>query len=122
MKHGCRQVITEHDMWIAMFDYIAEQLNGRYRLQFPDGEEIIDHILNDLNNPIIRADLDYMENSLGKTTGIFGTMFSECMLIGCREEATHEFMREFINLVWDARRLTTEWLKSNGTPVGQSIN
>lgn len=117
-----RQVVTEHDMWIAMYDYMAEQLNGRCRLEFPDSEEIIDHILDDLKNPIIRVDLGYVENSLGQTMGTFGTMLTACMLVGCHSEANHEFMREFINLVWDARWLTTEWLKSNGTPVGQSAN
>lgn len=118
-----RQVVTEHDMWIAMYDYMAEQLDGRCRLQFPGSKEVIDHILDDLNNPIIRADLDYMENSLGRTTGTLGTILSACMLTGCcQNDPFHEFMRDFLNLVWDARWLTTEWLKSNGIPVGQSVN
>lgn len=117
-----RQVVIEHDMWIAMFDYMGEQLDGRFRVQFPDSEDIIDQVLKDLNNPFTRSDYGHMRETLGLMISVFGTSLTGCLVDGCHEDANHEFIREFINLVWDARWLTSEWLKENGTIPGQSVN
>jgi len=117
-----RQVVTERDMWIAMYDYLSEQLNGYMKMSYPESEDVIENIVESLNDELVRMHSDWMETCLNNTVSTFGAALTSCMLNGCDEVVHHNFMREFINLVWDLRTLTTEWLKENGTTVGISYN
>lgn len=117
-----KQIVTETDYMQAVFDYMAEQLEGRFRLEFPEAEEIIDHMVDSLRNGLFRLDAEYMHKALRLSISTFGTSLTECMLDGCPNESQHNFCREYINLVWDARSLTREWLKGQGIVSGQSTN
>jgi hypothetical protein len=95
MEEGdMRQVVTETDFMRAVYDYMAEQLEGRFKLEFPEGEEM----------------------------STFGAILTDCMLSDCDNGEYHDFAREFINLVWDSRQLTQEWLKGQGVVPGRSAN
>jgi len=117
-----RQVVTEHDMWIAMYDYLTIQLNGYMKKSYPESEEVIDGLIENFNDEVVRLDSDWMEQRLNNGVSILGAALTSCMLNGCDEVHNHNFMREFINLIWDLRTLTTEWLNENGTTVGFSHN
>ena len=117
-----RQVVTEYDMWIAMYDYLIEQCNGYLKDTYPEQEEVLGNIIDTLSDEMVRMHSDWMEQRLNSAVSIVGAALTSCMLSGCDEVANHNFMREFINLIWDARVLTEEWLKANGTPVGFSVN
>lgn len=117
-----RQVVTEHDMWIAMYDYLIEQCNGYLKEKYPEQEDHIDDIIKMLSNKLLRMDQDCMEKRLNFAINVLTVSMTECMLDGCDEVDNHSFMREFINLVWDTRVLTVGWLNDNGTPVGFSVN
>lgn len=119
---GLRQVVTEYDMWIAMYDYLIEQMNGYMKESYPDQEIHIENLVELLNDELIRMHADWMEYRLNAGVNILGAALTSCMLTGCENVDEHNFMREVINLVWDARTLTEEWLNEQGTPVGQSVN
>jgi len=122
MKFGYRQVVNEYDMWIAMYDYMISQLEGRFRLQFPSCQVVADQLLSDFRSECIRSNLNDMQSALNNAVSIFGASLTKCMLTSCPEHDSHEFLREFINLAWDLRWLTNEWLKEQGVVVGQSQN
>lgn len=117
-----RQVLTETDAMRAIYDYMAEQIDGRFRLEFPEEEEVIDILVASLRDPMTRMLDSHMYMALVTTIGDYGAALSSCMLNGCTNDKQHRFLREFINLAWDARRLTTEWLKGQGIVPGQSAN
>lgn len=119
---GLRQVVTEYDMWIAMYDYLIEQMNGYLKESYPESEDVIENIVDSLNDELVRCHQDWMERCLNNTVATLGAALTSCMLNGCDEVVYHNFMREFINLVWDVRPLTVEWLNAQGTPAGQSVN
>jgi hypothetical protein len=117
-----RQVVTEHDMWIAMYDYLIEQCNGYLKETYPESEDVIENITESLNDEVVRMHDDWMKMCLNNTVSTLVEALTSCMLSGCDEYVYHNFMMEVINLIWDLRTLTTEWLKANGTPVGFSVN
>ncbi len=117
-----RQVVTELDTLRAMYDYIAEQLDGRFRLQFPEFEWKIDELVEELRNPTYRVEAPSMKFSLAGLVSVIGSAVTECTLQGCPDDDQHKFMREVINLIWDARFNTAEWLKEKGIVPGQSAN
>lgn len=117
-----RQVLTETDAVRAMYDYMAEQIDGRFRLEFPEEEEVIDILVDALRDPMTRELDIHMYTALATTIGDYTASLSSCMLTGCKNDKQHQFLREFINLAWDARRLTAEWLKGQGIVPGQSAN
>ena len=117
-----RQILTETDTMQAVYDYMAEQIDGRFRLEFPDEEEMIDILVSSLRDSLTRELNANMHIALATTVCDFGTILTSCMLTGCTNDRQHKFLREFINLAWDARQLTAEWLKGQGIVPGQSAN
>lgn len=117
-----RQVVTETDFMRAVFDYMAEQLDGRFRLEFPDGEEMLDIMVYSLRDEDLRVDAEFMLRSLKASLISFGGVLTDCMLNDCGNGEYHDFAREYINLVWDSRQLTREWLKGQGVVPGRSAN
>ena len=117
-----RQVVTELDTLRAMYDYISEQLDGRFRLQFPIFEWKIDELIGEFQNPTYRVEAPAMKFSLAGLVSMIGSAVTECALDGCPDDEQHEFMREVINLIWDARFNTAEWLKEKGIVPGQAAN
>jgi hypothetical protein len=123
MEEGdMRQVVTETDFMRAVYDYMAEQLEGRFKLEFPEGEEMIDLMVDSLRDETLRMDAEYMTRSLKVSLSTFGAILTDCMLSDCDNGEYHDFAREFINLVWDSRQLTQEWLKGQGVVPGRSAN
>lgn len=120
MEH--RQVLTEHDWFNAVFDYMIEQLDGRFRLQFPEYQYDIDRVIENMNDPLCRASLDSMKYHIGLYMSLFGTTLTSHLVGGCPEEHNHEFLREYINLVWDSHTNTANWLTEQGIVPGQSAN
>lgn len=116
------QVITELDAMRAVYDYMSLQLDGRFRLQFPEHREIIDEYVNDFLDDQVRQNADGMKFALAMVVNRYGTTLTNCSIKGCPHEDNHQFMREFINLVWDVRIQTAEWLKGQGIVPGQSAN
>lgn len=117
-----RQVLTETDTMQAVFDYMAEQLDGRFRLEFPNEEEVIDVLVNSLRDGETRNSEAHMKIALGTTMGDYFSVLTTCLISGCPNHKTHRFLRQFINLAWDARQFTNEWLKGQGIVPGQSAN
>jgi len=118
-----RQVVTEYDMFLAMYDYLAEQFDGRFRMEFPENEQLIDGFLENLNDAFLRSSQPAMKLVLLNTISLFGTQLTHHLLDGCHvDESHHEFMREVINTIWDSRELTTKWLHHKGIVPGRSVN
>lgn len=117
-----RQVVTELDLYTAMCDYIAEQLEGRFSLQFPYHTEVAEHMVNKLRNPHMRESVGAIIQALEGTVSQLGMTVTQCTLRGCENDENHDFIREFLNLVWDARDLTHDWLRGKGIVPGQSAN
>jgi hypothetical protein len=116
------QVVTELDEMRAVYEYIISQLDGRFRVQFPAHTEFIDTLIENMQNPFVQITSDQMQVFLFQTVEQFTEALSSCAIQGCPHEGKHVFIREFINLVWDARDLTEEWLKGQGVVPGQSTN
>ena len=122
-RNGFRgQVVTEADAMNAVYTYLATQLNGWVRVEFPNHTSIIDNLVEDLLDEECRNDPDGMKYALNGVTGEFTFLLTKCMINGCDDAENHKFMRAFINLVWDARTQTAEWLKGQGIVPGQSAN
>lgn len=120
-----RQIVTERDWMAAILDYIVEQLDGRLRAQYPDHDEIIDTMLENLDAPFARASTTVIEYTLRLNIAAHVSCLNDCMLkldnCKCNPD-THEFMKEFLLLVWDARNETESWLLRQGIIPGQSVN
>lgn len=121
-KFSGTQVVTELDAMRAVYDYLALQLDGRFRLQFPDHEDYINNYVEDLRDDECREHDQAMRWGLAQTVNTMGTTLTTCSINGCENVGNHAFMREFINLIWDARELTGEWLRRQGIVPGQSTN
>lgn len=121
-KYSGQQVVTELDSWIAMCDYIAIQLEGRFRVEFPEHAELAHLMIGPLRDPYVRMNTSSMEALIKSWVSQLGMALTECSLIGCDNEETHAFEREFVNLIWDARAQTGEWLRRQGIVPGQSAN
>lgn len=117
-----RQVVTELDLYVAMCDYMIEQLTGRFSVQFPEHTEVAAHMSQQLQNPHMRESVPEILSTIEGTVSYFGMTVTKCTLRGCTNEENHEFIREFLDLVWDARDLTNEWLRGKGIVPGQSAN
>lgn len=117
-----KQVTTELDFAIAIFDYLAEQLDGRFRLQFPNHHDVLNTMVGNLRNPLLREDAIDMYAFLMHSGSQFTEALNSCMVIGCPSDANHVFLREALNLLWDSRENTREWLKEQGIVPGQSAN
>lgn len=117
-----KQVVTELDWMHAIYEYMEEQLDGRFRLQFPGQGEHIDELLEGMSHPFTRINEDTMMLVLINVTAAHGGRLTTHMLKGCPNEEEHEFQKELISLVWDARYETHEWLKDQGIIPGQSCN
>ena len=116
------QVVTETDAMNAVYTYLATQLDGWVRIEFPDHTSVIDDLVRDLRDDCCRNDPDGMKYALNGLTGEFAHILTGCMINGCDDEGNHRFMRSLINLVWDSRNQTAEWLKGQGIVPGQSAN
>lgn len=117
------QVVTEYDAICAMYDYIALQLNGRFRVQFPEYEENISVFVESLYDKETRAQGEgHMKFALAQTTTDMFAPLLICGIDGCHNETAHAFRKEFIDLVLNARQQTAEWLKGQGIVPGQSTN
>lgn len=119
-----RQVVTEADIYNAICDYMIVQLDGRFRVEFADEihKELIDVFIEGLRHPLVRLTEDTMRTHLLFLVSQTGMQLTECMLDACPNEVNNKFMREFVNLVWDARHNSGEWLRSEGIVPGQSVN
>lgn len=117
-----KQVVNEFDWMHAIYEYIESQLRGRFRLQFPGLEEAIDDLVESMNDPLIRSSEDAMRMGLWNTVSAHGTRLTVHSINGCPHEEKHEFQKEFINMVWSARRDTHKWLTEQGIVPGQSCN
>ena len=117
-----RQVITTHDWFNAKFDYLIEQLNGRFRMQFPEYLDVLDSIVEDLRDPCIRMFEIDMIQTLNQHVFTVCSALNQCSLSGCQNTDNHEFLREFINLIWDSHNETDSWLKAQGIVSGQCTN
>lgn len=117
-----KQVVTETDWMHAIYEYLMEQLGGRFKLQFPEHIDYIDGLLESMQDPLIRSTELTMMEALMNVTAAHGGMVTRHSLNGCPHDMNHKFSREFINLVWDARRETSEWLQGQGVIPGQSCN
>jgi hypothetical protein len=116
------QVVTELDFWNAMCDYIVLQLQGRFQLEYPNYTEYSDEISKTLNDEWTRTTVENMQNVIRVIISKFGMTLTECSLDGCQNHENHALKRDFINLIWDIRQLTDEWLRSEGIVPGHSIN
>lgn len=116
------QVVTEYDAFLAIYDYMALQLGGRFYVEYPNHREVIGVLIGNLRDEEVRSDLELMQSALLNTVSQFGTNVTACSLGGCDNTENHKFMREFLNLVWDARQLTAEWLRGQGIVPGHSVN
>ena len=121
-KYSGNQVVNSTDMMKAMCEYIATQINGRFRLQFPQHDRTLDNMVEVLHNPLYHSDASIAYRLLTNAVFEYGKTLTDCMICGCKNDDNHEFYREFINLVWDSRDLTEEWLRSQGIVPGQSAN
>lgn len=117
-----RQVLTDRDWAEAMLDYIADQVDGRLRLEFPEHEDVIDTMLESLRDPFIRVSEVAMKFQIARCVSSHMACLTDCILNGCQCEENHNFIKEFIHLVWDARDETTKWLLHRGIVPGQSVN
>lgn len=117
-----KQVINETDWMDAICEYMIEQLDGRFRLQFPGLTEKIDDLLLVLNDPLVRTSDATMIMGLGSIVGEHGARLTIHSLTGCSNTEGHAFQRELINLVWSARYETLTWLNQQGVVPGQSCN
>jgi hypothetical protein len=116
------QVVTEYDWLDAMFNYIIDQLDGRFRLQFPDHHKTLDLLVVNMNHPLARTSSEAMMLQLNMAVSTFGSTLTKCSLVGCTRCSNHEFLREYINLIWDSRYETEQWLFQQGIIPGQSTN
>lgn len=116
------QVTTDLEFMAAMYDYIAAQLEGRFVLEYPDFVNEITPFAESLRNPMVRIDAGGMKFALAATAIEVQSDLLKCSLDGCPHEENHKFKREFLDLVYDARQLTAEWLKGQGIVPGQSTN
>jgi hypothetical protein len=116
------QVVTEYDWLDAMFNYIIDQLDGRFRLQFPDHHKALDMLVVNMNHPLARTSSETMMLQLNMTASTFGSALTQCSLTRCVRCSNHEFLREYINLIWDSRYETEQWLFHQGIIPGQSAN
>lgn len=117
-----KQVVNETDWMDAIYEYIKLQLDGRFRLQFPNMEETIGDILETMDDHLVRSTEQTMLLGIMNAVAAHGSRLTLHSLTGCQNDECHEFQREFINLVWSARNETLQWLKSNGVIPGQSCN
>jgi hypothetical protein len=116
------QVVTEYDWLDAMFNYIIDQLDGRFRLQFPDHHKTLDLLVVNMNHPLARTSSEAMMLQLNMAVSTFGSTLTQCSLTGCTRCSNHEFLREYINLIWDSRYETERWLFQQGIIPGRSAN
>ena len=117
-----RQVLTELDLFTAMCDYMAEQLEGRFTVEFPNHRELTTHIAERLRDPAMRENVNHMAEAFESTVWQFTNSMNKCALSGCDNIENHKFLREFIDMVWDSRACTVEWLEGQGIVPGQSAN
>jgi hypothetical protein len=117
-----KQVLTQFDWYNAMFDYIIDQLDGRFRVQFPDHGGTLDMLIHNMSDPMGRMTPENMIAQLNMTASMFGTTLTMCSLTGCDEHGNHELLREYINLIWDSRDETERWLHQQGIVPGRSAN
>jgi hypothetical protein len=117
-----KQVLTQFDWYNAMFDYIIDQLNGRFRLQFPEHTTALDTLVHNMSDPMGRSTAENMLAQLNMTASMFGATLTMCSLTGCNEHSNHELLREYINLIWDSRDETEHWLHQQGIVPGRSAN
>lgn len=117
------QVTTELDFMKTVYQYITEQLDGRFRLEYPEGLETIDHMITDLKYASqIGTDADDMKLALIRVGQNFAQLLFVCSMKDCPETKQHAFIREYMELILNARRFTSEWLKGKGIVPGQSWN
>lgn len=116
------QVMTDDDWTLAVFDYISEQLDGRFRLQFPTQIDIIDNMVENIRDPKNRSHPAMMTCHLLNSVSLLSTTLTDCKLSGCPQKEQHKLIREFLDLVWDARDETYRWLYAKGVVPGQSTN
>lgn len=117
-----RQVVTERDWYIAVLDYMMEQIDGRFRMEFKNHGEEADLLIAMMSDEDIRQTADSMRNQIDYMVSYMGRTVTDCSLNGCPHTENHYFIREFINLVWDARHGTEQWLNQQGIVPGQSAN
>ena len=117
-----RQVVTEHDAMIAVYDYLAEQLDDRLRYTYTDGTdiELIDTLVEALREPVNRCSVPCMKMQLANTVSEFAEGLTVCLVAGCEHD--HGLEKEVISLVWNAHEKTADWLKRQGVIVGLSTN
>ena len=115
-----RQVVTEYDAMLAVYDYLTEQLDDRLRYEFTNDVETIDALVEALQNPTNRTSAPCMKMLLANEVSELAEALTICMVTGC--ENNHDFEFEFIELVWNAQKKTAEWLRRQGVVVGLSAN
>ena len=115
-----RQVVTEHDAMLAMYDYLDEQLDNRLRYEFTNDIETIDALVDGLRNPMNRTSAPLMKSLLTITVCDFAEALTGCLVVGCDND--HGFALEFVELVWNAEKNTAAWLRGQGVVVGHSAN
>ena len=117
-----RQIVTELDWYSAIYDYIAEQVDGRFRVEFPRLNDVIDEFVSGLRDPLSRLTPELMQWQLSQTVMKLSKQTVECSLEGCDNDDVHNFAKEFIHLIWGARNETSQWLHRQGIVPGQSAN
>lgn len=118
-----RPAVTNVDQWYnAVFDYIVEQIDGRFRIQFPNELELIDYLIESFQLDFRRISAETMIGFLSFASHTMNDQLMECMSRSCTREERHNLLKEFIQLMWDAEVDTHEWLKAQGVIVGQSHN
>ena len=117
-----RQSVREIDFSRSMLDYICEQLQGRVLLEFPEEREIVDWMCENFQHSALRYNEISIHAALMITVQNCMESLTPCLTTGCDSPIPHEFLREVINLVWNARLETDEWLRRKGIVVGRSVN
>jgi hypothetical protein len=117
-----RQVVTELDAMNAVYDYIIEQLEGRFKLEYPKHTEHFDATADYFKNSLVRHDVIMMQVYMVQIMDMFYDSLSKCLITGCMNDDKHVAVRECLDLFFDARKLAAEWLKGQGVVPGQSAN
>ena len=118
-----RPSVTNIDQWYnSVFDYIIEQLDGRFRIQFPNEGELIGYIIDGFRREPRRESADEMVKFMGYASRVMNDQLMVCMSNDCTRDERHDLLKEFIQLMWSAEEDTAEWLKAQGVIVGQSHN